>query len=255
LAVHFERGHDPERAVQYLRQAADTALQRSAHPEAIQHLTRGLALLATLPESPARTQQELDLQLALGPALIATKGQAAPEVEQTYARARALCAQVGETPQLFPTLWGLHRFYGNRGALPTARELGEQLYQLAQRAAAPTHLLEAYDALGTTLFYLGEDSSARRHLDQVIALTEPAAQRSQALRYGVAPGVRCLAHTAWTLWCLGYPTQAMLRSQETLALAQALVHPYSLAVAHTIQSSSITAAVRCQRCRHRPTPS
>jgi tetratricopeptide (TPR) repeat protein len=176
-------------------------------------------------------------------------------VEHTSARAQAVCRHFGDTTQLFPALRGLRRFYQSRGALPTARELGEQLYQLAQRAAAPTHLLEAYDALGTTLFYLGEDSSARTHLDQVIALTEPAAQRSQALRYGVAPGVRCLAHTAWTLWCLGYPTQAMPRSQETLALAQALVHPYSLAVAHPIQPSSITAAVRCQRCRHRPTPS
>ena len=65
---------------------------------------------------------------------------AAPEVEQTYARARALCQQVGETPQLFPTLRGLWRFYRNRGALPTARELGEQLCRLAQRAAEPSPL-------------------------------------------------------------------------------------------------------------------
>ena len=46
-----------------------------------------------------------------------------------------------------------------------------------------------------------------------------------------APGVRCLAVAANTLWCLGYPAQAMQRSQEALALAQALAHPYSLALA------------------------
>ena len=120
-----------------------------------QHLTKGLELLATLPETPERAQQELDLQIALGPALMATKGYAAPEVEQTYARARALCQQVGETPQLFPALWGLCRFYRSRGALQTARELGEQLLRLAQRAADPTHLLEAHDALGDDLVLAG----------------------------------------------------------------------------------------------------
>ena len=107
LAVHFERGHDAQRAVRYRQQAAEQALERYALSEAVAPPHQGLALLAQLPETPARAQQELDLQLALGPALIATKGPAAPEVEQTYARARVLCAQVGETPQLFPTLRGL----------------------------------------------------------------------------------------------------------------------------------------------------
>ena len=106
---------------------------------------------------------------------MATKGYAAPEVEQTYARAQALCQQVGETPQLFPTLRGLCRFYRNRGALPTARELGEQLYRLAQREAEPTPLLEAHEALGDTLFYLGDYAAARTHLEQGIALIDPAA--------------------------------------------------------------------------------
>ena len=154
LAVHFERGCDPERAVRHRQQAADTALQRSAYPEALQHLSRGLALLATLPETLARVQQELDLQLALGSALMATEGQAASEVEQTYARARVLCAQVGETPQLFSALWGLHRFYGSRGVLPTAWKLGEQLLRLAQHAAVPTRCLEAHEALGDRVLNL-----------------------------------------------------------------------------------------------------
>ena len=125
LAVHFQRGQDPQRAVQYLEQAADNAAQRQAHHEVIALLTTGLGLLATLPETPVRAQQELDFHLALGLALIATKGPAAPEVDQTYARARALCAQVGEPPQLFPTLRGLWRFYLNRGPLQPARELGD----------------------------------------------------------------------------------------------------------------------------------
>ena len=137
LAEHFVRGRNVEKAVQYLQVAGAQAVQRSAHREALQHLARGLELLAMLPETRARAQQELDLQIALGLVLIDTKGRGAPEVEQTYARARVLCQQVGDTPQLFSTLQGLCGFYRSRGALPTARELGEQLYQLAPARGRP----------------------------------------------------------------------------------------------------------------------
>ncbi len=231
VAQHYTDAGLTEQAVPCWQRAGEQALQGLANPEAVRHLTMGLELLATLPKTPVRVQQELDLQIALGPALIVTKGRGAPEVEQTYARARVLCEQVGEAPQLFPTLGGLWRFYQSRGALPTARELGEQLLRLARPSAESTHLLEAYDALGNTLFFLGEYAAARMHLEQGIALTDPTAQRALALRYGEAPGVRCLALTANTLWCLGFPAQAVRRSQEALALAQELAHPYSLAVA------------------------
>ena len=103
--------------------------------------------------------------------------------------------------------------------------------RLAQCEAAPAPRLEAHESLGTTLFYLGEYATAWTHFEQGIALTDPAEQRVLALRLGTAPGVRCLAFAANTLWCLGSPTQALQRNQEALALAQALAHPPSLAFA------------------------
>jgi predicted ATPase/DNA-binding winged helix-turn-helix (wHTH) protein len=231
LAVHFEQGRDYQRAVQYRQYAAENALRWNAQLEAILHVTKGLELLQTWSDTPERTQQELNLQIMLGPALIATRGSADPQVEQTYARARTLCQQVGETPQLLPALRGLCRFYRNRGALQTARELGERLDRLAQREAALTPRLEAHETLGNTLFMLGEYAAAQTHLQQGIALTDPRAQRALALRYGVAPGVTCLAYAGHTLWCLGYLGQALQRSQEAIALAHALAHPHSLALA------------------------
>src|SRR6266851_3194272 len=229
VAYHYTEAGCPAQAIPYWQRAGQHALRRSANLEAVRHLTTGIELLAILPETSARAQQELDLQLALGSALMATKGTAAPEVEQTYARARALCAQVGDTPQLFPTLWGLCRFYRNRGALPTARELGEQLVRLAERTADPTRRLEAHDTLGNTLFHLGDYAAARTHLEQAIALIDPTTQRALALRQGLAPGVMCLAAAANALWCLGYPAQAVQRGQEMLALAQALDHSLAFA--------------------------
>ena len=231
VAHHYTEAGCPAQAIPYWQRAGQQALERSANLEAVQHLSTALDQLATLPETPARAQQELDLQLALGSALIATKGPATPEVEQTYARARALCQQVGDTPQLLPTLWGLCRFYQSRGALPTAQELGEQLVRLAEHAADPMRRLEAHDMVGQTLFYLGDYAAARTHLEQGGALTDLAVQRTLVLRHGEASGVRCLAMAANALWCLGYPAQAVQRSQEALALAQALAHPFSLNVA------------------------
>src|SRR5262249_52099933 len=231
LAQHYTAAGLAAQAVVYRQRAGQQAVQRSANLEAIQHLTMGLQLLATLPETPTRAQQELEFQLALGPAFMAIKGFAASEVEQTYTRAWVLCQQVGGTLQLFPTLWGLYRSYLTRGALPKARELGEQLVRLAQREAAPTPRLEASEALGTALFHMGEYTAAWRYLRQGITLIDPAMQQAQTLHHGEAPGMRCLAVATLTLWCLGYPAQAVQRCQEALALAQALTHPHSLAAA------------------------
>jgi class 3 adenylate cyclase/DNA-binding winged helix-turn-helix (wHTH) protein/predicted ATPase len=231
LAHHYTAADCPEPAVGYWQRAGERALRHSANREAVQHLTTALALLATLPATPARAQQELAVQLALGPAMMATTGPGAPEVAQTYARARALGAQVGEAPQGLPTLWGLWRLSQSRGALPTARELAEQLVRGAARTGDPTHRVQAHDALGATLFQLGAYAAAWRQFAQALALCDPTTQRDQALHNVAAPGVRCLVVGANALWCLGFPTQAAQRCQEALALAQELAHPYSLVVA------------------------
>jgi predicted ATPase len=148
LVVHFERGRDYFKAVQYLQQAGENALRRAAHQEAINLFTRGLELLQPLPDTPERVQQELTLQIALGVPLMAIKGYAAPEVGQAYARARELYQEVEETPQLFPVLWGLWAFYCNRAELQTARELAEQQLALAQSLQDPVLLVEVHFTLG-----------------------------------------------------------------------------------------------------------
>ena len=218
-------------AMPYWQRAGQRAIERSANLEAVAHLTRGLEVLATLPDTPERAQQELIVQTTLGPALMATKGHAAPEVLHAYARARELCQQVGETPQLFQVLRGLWYFYLHRVELQTARELGEQLLTLAQRVGDPALLLEAHYALGNTLNYLGEFAAAQAHFAQGIALYDPQQHRSHAFRYGQDPGVVCRAYAGVTLWWLGYPDQALQQSHEALTLARELAHPFSLAYA------------------------
>ncbi|MBI3800895.1 MAG: AAA family ATPase, partial [Deltaproteobacteria bacterium] len=231
LAHHYSRSGNTQKAVEYLGLTGQQAGQRSANAEAINHLTMALALLRTLPDTPERARQELTLQVALGPSLQATKGWAAPEVEHAYSQALALCQQVGETPQLFPALFGLQAFYVHRAKLQTARELAEQGLSLAQKAQDPALLLEAHHMLGYNLLYLGELTLAREYTEQGIALYDPHYHSLAFLYGGDDPGVCCLSHRALALWSLGYPDQALKSAHEALTLAQRLSHPLSLAVA------------------------
>jgi predicted ATPase/class 3 adenylate cyclase len=229
LAHHYTEAHRGAQAVRYWQRAGQRAVERSANLEAISHLTQGLAVLQTLPETAERTQHELVLQTTLGPALMITRGFAAPEVEHAYARARALCQQVGETPQLFSVLRGLWQFYNGRGAYQTAGELGEQCLQLAQQGHDTAGLLEAHHTLWTTRLLLGELSLARVHLEQGLALYDAQQHRALAFLYGHDPGVCCQGVAALTLWLLGYPDQALRQQHAAHTLAQEVAHPPSLA--------------------------
>jgi predicted ATPase len=225
VAHHYtEAGLIPQ-ALPFWQQAGERAVQRSANIEAISHLSTGLKLLKALPDTPEHVQQELTLQLTLGEALQVTKGYAVPEAKHTYDRARALCQQVGETPQLFPLLGGLWAFYVNRGELQTARELGEQLLTLAQRLPSPAPPISAHHALGTTLFCLGEIVLAREHFERSITLADHHPHDAPPLVMAA-----CLSLAAFTLWMLGYPDQALKRSQEALALVQERPHPFPVVV-------------------------
>jgi class 3 adenylate cyclase len=232
LAHHYTEAGLIAQALPYWQRAGERATQRSAYVEAINHLTKGLEMFKSLPDAAERPQQELVLQVALGVPLIAVRGYAAPEVEQTYTRARELSQQIGDTSQLVLVLFGLWAFYLNKLELQAALELSEQLLTLAQQSQDKSLLLEAHQSMGHSLFELGEFTQARRHLEQGIDLYDAKQHRAHVFRYGGADrGVACLSLLALSLWYLGYPEQALKRSQEAVALAEGLSHPLSLAYA------------------------
>jgi predicted ATPase len=153
-------------------------------------------------------QQELDVQVALGLALIANKGYAAPEVVRAYTRAQALCQQVGNTPQLFQILSGLWLFYVVGGAYWTAYELAEQGIAITRDQPEGAPLLEAYTLMGTSQLFLGQLRSAHTHFEKAKALFHAVQQRAIDLRYGLDPTIQCHTYSALTLWLLGYPQQS-----------------------------------------------
>lgn len=234
LAHHSTAAGLIDRAMAYWRQASELAIQKSANIEAIRHLSRELELLSTREEDAARIEQELSLQLALGPALMNVKGWSAPEVEQAYRRARELSGRIGDTSRTFGVLRGLWGFFFVRGELETARDLGEDLVDLAEQIGDGSPLLEAHRALGAALFPRGELSQARQHLERALEIYDPEEHRSHVFRYGQDPGVTGRSFASLTLWLLGLPEQAEAESRKAVRLARQTAHLFSLAFAESM---------------------
>jgi len=231
LAVHFERGGATAQAVRYAQQAADNAARRNAHHEASTALTKGLALLATLPESPERSRHELALLLTLGELLRTTKGLGSPEVGDVYTRAYTLGQQVGETSQRMRVLWGLSHFHMSQGQMATADALAQRLLELVQRQPATEFAVEGHFVMGTMASYRGDFRAARAHLEHSCRLADSVPSPALLLHDGMAPEVLLRIWLARVLWALGYADQAYQWSQEAVALAQQRQHTPSLAYA------------------------
>jgi predicted ATPase/class 3 adenylate cyclase len=231
LAYHYSRSSNRPKAAEYLRLSGQQAAQRSANAEAIKNFTSVLEILKTLPDTPQRARQELELETMLGPALIAIKGNAAPEVGAAYERAVELARQVGEDAQLFPALFGLRSYHFVRGELRPALELAQQLVSSAESLQDSGLLVEAHLARGNSHFILGELLPALDHFERAVTIYDPRKHHNHAFLYGLDPGVFCLGRIGFGLTLHGYPDRGLQKTDEAIALAQQRRHPFSLAVA------------------------
>ena len=236
LAMHFERGRDFERAAKYLQQAADNAVRRFAYLEAVGLARRGLDLLGTLPDSLERAQRELRLQLTLGVPLVATTGYAAAEVGNVYRRARELCKQLDDPPDVSEALWGLWTFHTLGADLGTARETAEELLSLAEHLPYPQLAMSGNWAMEITFTHLGEFALAIEHFERALSLYDPKQYLDMASLYALSPGVAMPCFAALSLWYMGQPDASLARIREATTLARELAEPHSLAHAFLFSS-------------------
>jgi class 3 adenylate cyclase/predicted ATPase len=230
LAHHHTEANSPQTAVEYWLKAGQLAVHRFADQEAVGHLEKGLGVLLTLPETIERAKLELTLLTSLGPALMATKGYAAPAVGKAYLRARELCQELKDITHLFPVLWGLWMYHMVRAEHESAIELTKQILAVAQTTGDPELALEADFAAGLSTFYSGDLLSAREHLEKAISAYDPKQHKGLGSTYGgLDPCVCCLEYLAWTLWLLGYPDQALKRADEAQPLAKQVANLYTQA--------------------------
>jgi DNA-binding NtrC family response regulator/predicted ATPase len=237
IAHHYTEAGLVAEAVVYWQRAGQRAVERSASAEALAHLRRGLGLLETLPDTPGRAERELALQLTHGAALLMTKGYTAPEVEEVYARARALRASAGDSQQILLAMFGLWRFHISRAELETAHDLGQECFALAQRLRDPALLVNAHFALGVSAFHMGRFAAALADLERGIAIYDPARHASLAFFHGAEIEVACRCYAARTLWFLGYPDRALEQSDKAMALARQSSHTYTVGYALHLTSA------------------
>jgi serine/threonine protein kinase/predicted ATPase len=232
LARHFTEAGLIEKGIGYWLKAGLRSLQRSANAEAIGHLTTGLALIDALPESPERDTQELQLLNPLGTAYIAARGYAAPEVGPVFSRARALCERIGQPPQLFAIMWGAWVWHLVRADLQLCMELASEALAFAERVHDPGMLMEALFLPAVTLVFRGEFAAARPHCARAVAeFDDRDRTRFWAGVTGEDSGVAHRCYLSVALWHLGAVDQALRINRESVELARAIGHPFTLAFA------------------------
>jgi predicted ATPase len=233
LAHHLALAGLGERAVGFWLKAARKAIGTGAIAEAVTQLRRALLLVDDLGDQSVRRRLEVELQIALGNALMALRGYSAPETDAAFRRARELCTEAEDGPQLLRVLWGQYtgNFAGGRerGALDVAEELLGLSQQLGDDAGRQL----GHASVGATLLHLGSLSRARPHFDQALA-AGAGYEREWAFRYGQSGKVVAHSYLSIDLLLLGFPDQGRSHAEQAVAEAQRLTHPPSLCFAHSI---------------------
>ena len=237
LAAHYSSANLPDAAVIHWEAAGKKAAERSANIEAVSHFESALAMLRSLPNTVDHARQELALEVERGSQLLATKGNAAPQVEEVFNRAQQLSEQLDEHGLLFRALYGLMMFCIVRGQLDRAQELGTRLIDIAQRADDSDLLLQAKRPVGLTLFYMGRFQLAKEHLDAALKLYDPDRHHHHRFEYGSDPAVLAQCNLAWTQWFLGLADSAIQNSARAIERAHQLDHPHSLGFALSFEAS------------------
>jgi class 3 adenylate cyclase/predicted ATPase len=229
LAHHCIEAGLAKAAIGYWLKAAQMAVSRSASAEALAQLDKGLASLDRLPHGPDRLRLELDLQSARGGVLIAAQGFAAPEAGRAWARARELCREVRDSPQIVKVLYGQYVFHLVRGDLGTSLAVAEEMHRLAEERGDVVLRLMGHRTVGVALVSVGELVRGHEHLERVLALYDPKQHGGLAVQHTFDPKVASLSYLSWTLLALGYPDQAVRCGGEAVSHARDLRHPSSLA--------------------------
>jgi class 3 adenylate cyclase/tetratricopeptide (TPR) repeat protein len=227
VAHHYTEANCPAQAIAYWHKAGMAAASKSANLEAIDQFRRGLALVEALSDMRERAERELDLQMALGPALYATTSYSHPDIGRAYARARELCRQLDDYSREFTALRGLQLYHLNLLEMENAQHFAGEALRVAERLDDAARLVGAHMALGHGLFVQGKLEPALAQLRQGFELFDPNMQFPDWP--GVHPSLTCQIYLGLISWMLGYPDRALDELRAAVRSAETLGRPSNLA--------------------------
>ncbi|GLR88420.1 AAA family ATPase [Bradyrhizobium iriomotense] len=240
LAHHLTESGQSEGAADFWLKAGRQAAKTGANLEAIGHLRRGLSVVQANARMQGADRIELDLRIALGNALIAAKGYAVQEVEENYIRALELGRQLDDEEKAFAATRGLWVCHFIRADLTRAHDLSVELLKFAKRVrwnerAQPAqktgYLMEAHRAIAMTMLYRGRFAASQHHLHRCINLYSVDLHADLVVRHGTDPGVVSRSYLGYLLWFLGRSDAARQHSEQAIANAEKMRHPFTLAFA------------------------
>jgi class 3 adenylate cyclase/predicted ATPase len=232
VARHQTEAGSRKEAAVYWQRAGELALRRSAGSEALKHFSSALRLLEEMPDATERWQQELDIRLGFGTALIIASGfrSAGHEIVDHYARAVTLGRALGDDKKLFRAMWGNWYTSLITGQSEKAHGMADDLVEVAERLADSDLMLEAYHSRWANSHVLGLNSITLADAERGIALYDSERHHAHAYDYvGHDTGVCAYTHSAITLWVMGFAEKATRMSAAALELGNRLGHPPSLA--------------------------
>jgi len=189
-----------------------------------------LRVLSSTPATPDRAEEEIMLQTSLVRALLAVKGYT-PEVERAYTRTLELCKAHGEVPQLYPVLRGLGSYYAYRAEFDKGARTGQQIVELADRLGDPSMRMDGLMISGYCHAFMGDLHHGLELLEESLAGHTYDERPGQRFRFGTYPGVTALTACGLVNWLLGRPDRALEHTEQAMALANELEHPFSMAYA------------------------
>jgi class 3 adenylate cyclase/tetratricopeptide (TPR) repeat protein len=225
LARHCAEAGMGDKAVAYILKAGQQAIARCAMIEAVIQLRRGLDLLSSVPDDVARREHELNFQITMGQALLATKGYSAPESGDAFARARHLCEQLDCPPQLGSVLRGQFVFRLVRGELEQAERHADEIRQLGEIRDDVMWKCFGYMFSGNICCWLAKFGDGLAYYENALSLWNPVYGASAATPED--PYIGSLCHISRALLCLGYVDQARSRTNEALDKGRR-ISPYNL---------------------------
>jgi predicted ATPase len=227
VAHHYAEANCPAPAIAYWYKAGAAAVRTSANVEAIEQFRRGLALVEALPDPHERAERELDLQMALGPALVATKSYSHPDIGRTYARAWELCRQLDDYSREFTALRGLWLYHQNLLEMEQAEHFAGEALRVAERLDDAASLVGAHVTLGVALLFQEKLEPALAYFRRGFEMFDPNMQFPDWP--GPHPGVQCQFYLPLISWMLGYPDRSLEELRAAVGNAEALGHPLTLA--------------------------